>query len=199
MDRYYALWMLVATTGLRRGELAGLRRDDVDLDYGRVSPSAPRVVVAGHAEQSQPKTDAGLRSVAVDPDTWMALREFIGLWEQERLLLGQDAQLLFVHHDGRPLHPDWITTLFHRHSTRAGLPRIRLHDVRHSYASAALKAGVPPKVISERLGHSSVAFTLQVYAHVIPAMDKQAADSVASLILNARGPGWHHFRHHRLI
>src|SRR4029453_12204978 len=92
-------------------------------------------------------------------------------------------RLLFVWADGRPLHPDTITALFHKHCQAAGLPRIRLHDVRHSYATAALKAGISPKVISERLGHSSAAFTLQTYTHVIPGMDEMAADTVAKLIL----------------
>ena len=77
-------------------------------------------------------------------------------------LLGQTTQLLFVWSDGRPLHPDTITALFHKHCEAAGLPRIRLQDVRHSSTTAALKAGVPPaKVISERLGHATAAFTLQ--------------------------------------
>lgn len=81
--------------------------------------------------------------------------------------------------NGKPLHPDTITALFHKHCEAAGLPRIRLHDVRHSYATAALKAGISPKVISERLGHASPAFTLQTYTHVIPGMDELAADTVA--------------------
>jgi integrase len=186
-DRFYALWLLVTTTGFRRGELAGLLRDDVDLHRGRVSPSVTRVVVAGHVQESETKTQAGIRSLALDPDTLDALRVFIDDWERERHLLAQSTRLLFVWPDGRPLHPDTITALFHRHCDSAGLPRIRLHDVRHSYASAALKAGVPPKVISERLGHATVSFTLQTYAHVIPGMDEEAANSVAALILGSAG------------
>ena len=182
-DRFYALWLLVATTGLRRGELAGLTRDDIDLAHGRVSPSTPRVVVAGHAQDSETKTRAGVRSLALDPETLSALKGFIEVWEEERRLLGQDGRLLFVWPDGRALHPDTITALFHKHCKAAGLPRIRLHDVRHSYATAALKAGIAPKVISERLGHSTAAFTLQTYTHVIPGMDQAAADQVAALIL----------------
>lgn len=182
-DRFYALWLLVVTTGFRRGELAGLLRSDIDFAHGRVSPSAPRVVVAGHAQESETKTQAGVRSLALDPDTRRALLDYVETWEQERQLLGQDTALLFVWPDGRPLHPDTITALFHRHCKAAGLPRIRLHDVRHSYATAALKAGIPPKVISERLGHSTAAFTLQTYTHVIPGMDEAAANSVVALIL----------------
>ena len=182
-DRFYALWLLVATTGLRRGELADLRRGDVDLDHGRVSPSLPRVVVAGRAQESETKTRAGVRSLALDPDTLAALHAYLDRWAEERRLFGQDTQLLFVWPNGQPLHPDTITSLFHKHCAAAGLPRIRLHDVRHSYATAALLAGVPAKVISERLGHATAAFTLQTYAHVIPGMDEEAANSVAALIL----------------
>ena len=185
-DRFFALWLLVVTTGFRRGELAGLRQDDVDLDHGRVSPSVPRVVVAGHAQESETKTTSGERTLALDPDTRAALHGYIDSWQHERELLGQSTQLLFVWANGRPLHPDTITALFHKHSAAAGLPRIRLHDVRHSYATAALKAGVPPKVISERLGHANAAFTLQTYTHVIPGMDEDAASTVAALILGSK-------------
>jgi integrase len=182
-DRFYALWLLVATTGLRRGELAGLQRDDLDLFAHTVSPSVTRVVANGHVVESEMKTVNGVRNLALDPATNAALGDYIDTWDTERFLLGQDTQLLFVWPDGRPLHPDTITALFHEHCSKAGLPRIRLHDVRHSYATAALKAGIAPKVISERLGHSTAAFTLQTYTHVIPGMDKLAANTVADLIL----------------
>jgi integrase len=182
-DRFFALWLLVVTTGLRRGELAGLLAEDVDLAFGRVSPSRPRVVVAGRAEESETKTEAGARSLALDPTTRQALARYIATWREERRLLGQSTDLLFVWPSGQPLHPDTITGLFHRHAAAAGLPKIRLHDVRHSYATAALRAGVSPKVLSERLGHSTVAFTLQTYTHVIPKMDEEAAAEAAAFIL----------------
>ena len=184
-DRFYALWLLVVTTGFRRGELAGLRRGDVDLEHGRVAPTVPRVVVAGKAELSETKTSSGDRSLALDPTTWEALREYIVAWDKERYLLGQTTQLLFIWPSGTPLHPDTITALFHKHCEGAGLPRIRLHDVRHSYATAALKAGISPKIISERLGHATAAFTMQTYTHVIPGMDESAASTVADLILGS--------------
>ncbi len=187
-DRFYALWLLVVTTGLRRGELAGLTRGDVDLENSRVSPGVTRVVVDGRAAESDPKTASGERTLALDPKTRDALRDYLDTWQEERRLLGQTAGPLFVWPDGRTLHPDTITELFHKHVTAAGLPRIRLHDVRHSYATAALKAGIPAKVVSERLGHSTAAFTLQVYSHVIPGMDEQAAGAVAALIFGPEGP-----------
>lgn len=143
------------------------------------------MVVDGRVQESETKTAAGERVLALDPATRAALEKFIEVWEEERQLLGQAPSLLFVWPDGRPLHPDTITALFHKHCRAAGLPRIRLHDVRHSYATAALKNGVPAKVISERLGHANAAFTLQTYTHVTPGMDRAAAESVAALILGA--------------
>ncbi len=139
--------------------------------------------MAGRAEESETKTEAGARSLALDPTTRQALARYIATWREERRLLGQSTDLLFVWPSGQPLHPDTITGLFHRHAAAAGLQKIRLHDVRHSHATAALRAGVSPKVLSERLGHSTVAFTLQTYTHVIPKMDEQAAAEAAAFIL----------------
>lgn len=93
------------------------------------------------------------------------------------------SALLFCWPDGHPVHPQTITDRFFRLSREAGLPFIRLHDVQHSYATAALKAGVHPKIVSERLGHASVAFTLQTYSHVIEGMDEAAASEIAAYIL----------------
>ncbi len=92
-DRYFALWLLVVTTGFRRGELAGLRRHDIDLEHGTVTPSRPRVVVDGRAQDSETKTLAGERTLALDPTTWDAIRDYVKVWDQERELLGQDTQL----------------------------------------------------------------------------------------------------------
>jgi len=95
---------------------------------------------------------------------------------------------VFTRPDGSPIHPDLITDWFRRLARDAGLPPIRLHDVRHSYATAALAAGIPAKVVSERLGHANIAITMDVYSHVIPGMDAQAANAVASLILGEPSP-----------
>ena len=190
-DRLYALWLLVATTGMRRAELAGLRWVDIDLDGARLSPRRPRVVVNYAVHESEPKTRMGKRSLALDPATLAALQEHQAQQEQERTEVGSawmDSGLVFTRPDGSPIHPDLITDWFRRLARNAGLPPIRLHDVRHSYATAALAAGVPAKVVSERLGHATIAITLDVYSHVIPGMDAQAANDVASLILDGSSP-----------
>lgn len=182
-DRFFALWLLVVTTGLRRGELAGLREEDFDLKAARVTPAVPRVVVDGRAQASEPKTSHGYRTLALDPVTVQAVREHLKRWRKERRAVGHVSPLLFCWPDGNPVHPQTITDRFFRLSREAGLPFIRLHDVRHSYATAALKAGVHPKIVSERLGHASVAFTLQTYSHVIEGMDEAAASEIAAHIL----------------
>jgi integrase len=185
-DRLYAAWLLLATTGMRRGEVAGLRWVDVDLDACRVSPRRPRVVVNYEVVVSEPKTAKGRRSLALDPATLAALREHRVRQLQERLAVGprwQDSGLVFTWPDGRPLHPERFSRWFEQHARAAGLPKIRLHDVRHSYATAALAAGIPAKVVSERLGHATIAITMDTYSHVLPGLDAQAAGTVARLIL----------------
>ena len=185
-DQFYALWRLLVMTGMRRGELAGLRRSDIDFVSARVTPSHPRVVVDHAVHVSEPKTERGRRSLALDAATLGALRAHLARQDEERALVGvgyQDSGLVFTKPDGSPIHPRLISDWFKQRSRAAGLPAIRLHDGRHSNATAALAAGVPIKVVSERLGHASVAFTLQVYGHVLPGMDEQAANMLARLIV----------------
>jgi integrase len=110
---------------------------------------------------------------------------------EEKTIVGpgyRDSGLVFTMPDGSPIHPQRISAWFLRHTRAAGLPQIRLDDVRHSYATAALAASVPPKVISQRLGHATIAITMDTYGHVIPGLDEQAAETVARLILGDGEP-----------
>jgi integrase len=144
----------------------------VDFEHATVSPLIPRVVVDHQVHDSAPKTERGRRRLALDPVALQALREHRVGQAEDRQAVGQgyrDRGYVFTWPDGRPLHPDNIADWFEQHTRAAGLPRIRRHDVRHSYATAALKAGISARVISERLGHASVAFTLQTYGRVIPS------------------------------
>jgi integrase len=165
---------------------------DVDVDHATVSPLIPRVVVDHQVQESAPKTERGRRRLALDPVTLQVLQEHRKRQAEDRQAVGRryrDGGYVFTWPDGRPLHPDNIAHWFEQHTRAAGLPRIRLHDVRHSYATAALKAGISARVISERLGHASVAFTLQTYGHVIPGMDRDAAATVTDLILSSMQKG----------
>jgi integrase len=182
-DRLSAAYRLAAMTGVRRGELLGLRWRDVDLDAGRVSIVQTLV---GKRQLSKPKTDKGQRNIALDTGTVAALREHRKRQLEERLAWGPAYQdqhdLVFCREDGSPLWPQSLSRAFERHAKQARLPAIRFHDLRHGHATLALLAGVHPKVVSERLGHASVGITLDTYSHAIPAMQADAAAKVAGLL-----------------
>lgn len=185
-DRLYAVWLLMATTGMRRGEVVGLRWSDVDLEAGRLSVVQTIVTVNREVLVSEPKTTCGRRSIAFDATTVAALRQLRRRQVEERMALGeayQESGLVAVLEDGTPINPRLWTSWFVRHAAASGLPHIRLHDLRRSYATAALGAGIPAKIVSERLGHASIAITLDTYSHVLPNMQEQAAEQVAQLIL----------------
>jgi integrase len=185
-DRYSPTFLLLATTGMRRGEALGLRWSDVDLEAGRAA-IRQTVTAVNHQIVIAPRTKTGkARNIEVDGGTLAALRARRKRQAEERLMIGagyQDHDLVFCHPDGCPYHPERFSREFDRRVERFGLPRIRLHDLRHTWATLALSAGVPAKVVSERLGHSSIAITLDIYSHATPAMSSDAAERVAGLIL----------------
>jgi len=185
-DRLYAAWVLLATTGMRRGELLGVRWSDIDFDGGSVAVRQTLSSVGGKITFSTPKTAKSRRNVPLDPTTVEALRQHRDAQGKERVTWAEiytDLDLVFCREDGSVLRPDTITRRFHELSKRAGVPLIRLHDVRHSYASLGLAAGTHPKVMAERLGHATVGITLDTYSHVAPALARHAADDLAALIL----------------
>jgi integrase len=184
-DRLHPLWHVLAMTGMRRGEALGLKWDDVDLEAGRLSvrraliPSGREVVV------SEPKTARGRRSIALDPETVAVLKG-----QAARQLAAQadwqegwiDSGYVFTTENGEPLNPEDVTRYFRQAVKKSMLPKIRLHDLRHTHATLALQAGVHPKVVSERLGHANVSITLDTYSHAIPAMQEEAAALIAGLV-----------------
>lgn len=184
-DRWYALWHLYATTGMRRGEALGLRWTDVDLDSARLTVARELTVVDGRPHEDEPKTKRGRRTLALDEETVEVLRAHRKRQAEERLLAGpayQGRDLVFCWGDGSLLHPHRPTRWLGEHAARLGLPHLTPHGLRHSYSTLALAEGVPVKVLSERLGHASVGVTLRLYAHVTPGDDAQAAATVAAAI-----------------
>jgi len=189
-DRDAGMWVLAATTGMRRSELAGAERALLDLGKATMELADTRVVVDGKAEVSDGKTESGRRTISLDALTVAYLRRHLAMLDNEREAFGygyHDSGKLFCRPDGRPVHPDTITRRFNRLVDRAGVPRIRLHDVRHTYATVSLDAGIDPKIVSDRIGHSNMAYTLQIYTHRSTGRDRQAAEKVAGLIF---GEGW---------
>lgn len=185
-NRYLTAWLTLATTGLRRGELLGLRLDTVDLDGKRLRIVRTLGTVNHVLVEGSPKTRRGRRTVSLDTHTTAMLRAWRARRAEERLALGlgsfTDDGYFFCHPDGRPFHPDRFSREFDRAVSRLGLPRIRLHDLRHTYASLALESGEHPRVMSERLGHASTAITNDIYSHVTPQMDAQLAERQAQRI-----------------
>lgn len=190
-DRFAALFLLELTTGIRRGQICGLKWPAVDLDAGTITVHDNRVVVGGRAvEKAGGKTRNADQTISIDRATVAALRHWREHQDTEREFFGTDypqTGYVFTYHDGRPLHPDTIRQRFDRLATAAGLPHITFHDLRHSYATGALRAGVSPKIVSERIGHANVGFFLETYAHVLGNDDREAAEQAASFLL---GDAW---------
>ena len=122
----------------------------------------------------------------LDPHTCSVLVEHRKRQREARIAAGPDrdvnANPVFTDAVGKPIHPDLLSRTFTRISREATLPTIRFHDLRHTYATLALKTGIHPKVVSERLGHATVGITLDLYSHVTPAIARDAADAVAATI-----------------
>ena len=173
---------------MRRGEALGLRWTDVDLE-SRTAAVRRALVVVGHAvEVAEPKTARGRRLVALDDVSVDALRTWRNRVRHDRLRAGPgwaDTGHIFVDEIGRTLHPDAVSKWFRDAVEEASVPIIRLHDLRHTAASLALTVGVHPKIVSERLGHSSIAITLDTYSHVTPTMQAEAADRLGRLLFGA--------------
>jgi integrase len=188
-DRLYPLWLLAVTTGARRGEVLGLSWDNINLDTGELTINESVVLVGYATHESSPKNGEG-RTISLDPVTVAALRDSRKLQMAERLRWGAaytENGRVFTEEDGSPIHPDKLSKMFLAHARRAGLPELSLHGLRHTHATLALRAGVNPRVVQERLGHQDVKITLGIYSHVLGGLDEEAARKVASLVVGDLG------------
>ena len=164
----------------------GLRWQDIDLDANTIAIRQTRVLLGYEPLLSTPKTQKGRRLVALDPATTAALGSFWDRREEECIREGRRTEpgdLVFTTDQGEPIHPERVTRLFKQASKKAGVPQIRLHDLRHTHATLALSAGVHPKIVSERLGHANIGITLDTYSHCLPALSEEAACRVAALLV----------------
>ena len=187
-DRLHPLWVLLATTGMRRGEAIGLRWSDVDLDAGRLRVVQTIIQVRSKVTVGEPKTARGRRPVALDAGTVAVLREHRKRSIEQRMLVGPDFEeqgLAFHQPDGSCLKPEAVSAAFVRRVRRAGLPPLTLKGLRHTWATLALERGIHPRVVQERLGHSTIAITLGIYSHVAPTLHDDAAELIGGLLLDA--------------
>ncbi|MEW5763314.1 MAG: tyrosine-type recombinase/integrase [Bacillota bacterium] len=178
----FALFRVALATGMRLGELLALRWDDVDFDAGAIQvrrTMADRCMVGGVVFQ-EPKSAASVRRIPLDPGTVQVLREHKRKQAAVRLKAGeawQDYGLVFCTKNGTPYTHSDVRRVMRSAAKKAGVRRIRFHDIRHTHASLLLRRGVHPKVVAERLGHASVKTTLDTYSHLLP--DTQAAAAAA--------------------
>ncbi len=184
-SRMHSFLRLAAYTGARRGELLGLRWRDLDLDAGVMHVRRSVVVAGGQRHIKRPKSGR-VRQVTLDPETVAVMRRWRVEQAQERLQAGElwaDREgVVFTRDDGSPIHGDTAIQLLRRVVTRLGLPRARLHDLRHIHATTLLRAGVPVHAVADRLGHTNPNVTLSVYAHAMPGDSEQAARVFAAAV-----------------
>lgn len=185
-DRLHPLWRLASMTGMRRGEVLGLRWEDVDFKALTVTINRQWKRGEKGLVLSSTKTERGRRTVDLDAATLAILKEWRRQQLEERVAhdgVWQDTGFVFTRKDGRPQDVDVVSQRFDLVARKANLSPIRFHDLRHTHATLLLLAGVPPHVVSMRLGHRSVAFTLQQYAHVLPQQQADAVQRLANRVL----------------
>ena len=184
--RLHIAFLLLATTAMRRGEVLGLRWSDVDLAGAQLSIAHTTTTAGNRIVSGPPKTTRSRRLVYLDRRTVACLTTHRARQSAERLAAGpawrSGTGLVVCDQLGAPIHPDQVSREFKRITRSICVAPIRLHDLRHTYATLALKAGVHPKVVSERLGHATIAVTLDLYSHVVPSIARDAAELVASQI-----------------
>jgi integrase len=199
-DRLFAAVFLLFGTGLRRGELLALRWRDVNLETGVLHVRQTLARVRNHGAREgekktrlafqEPKTAYSRRTVPIPEGCLVALRQHKARQAEERLLLGsayEDPELVFCWPDGRPINPRHLNTHFDKILKRAGLPPVRLHDLRHTFATLMLELGESPKTVQAMLGHSSVAITLDIYSHVSLELEKKAASRLNAALTGEEG------------
>lgn len=185
---WHTMFHTLIWTGLRRSELLGLRWSDLNLEMASMQVRQSLVRLQdGRYVIEQPKTSKGIRSLDLAPSTCISLNAHRENQKRDAALLGIpffETHFVFGHPDGSPRTPSTVTQQFRRTAKRAGFSNVRLHDLRHTHASLMLQQGTDMKTISTRLGHSSVAFTMDTYAHMLPGMQKSAMEKFEAALTN---------------
>jgi integrase len=183
--RYEVLFWLAVTTGMRQGELLGLRWSDLDWRSKKLHVQRQLQRTSAGQIFSEPKSAAGRRVIMLGDETIKKLRAHLGVLSQERQIAGeqwQENDLIFPSTKGTPWDQRNMYKYYKRFLRKAGLPDIRFHDLRHTAATLMLQQGVHPKVVQERLGHADITLTLNTYSHVLPVMQEEAAERLDQLL-----------------
>jgi len=179
-ERLHTLYRLALTTGMRRGELLGLRWKDVEGEAVQIRQELGRSY-DGQLYFDTPKTAAAIRRIPLSEDDVAALSGHRAAQAEEKLQAGQhyqDNDLVFPTQIGTPINPSNLLREFKRLTREAGLPEIRFHDLRHTHATMLLESGAHPRVVQDRLGHTQVSVVLDTYSHVAPSMQEEATESI---------------------
>jgi integrase len=180
-DELGVLFRVVGMSGLRRGEVCGLRWSDLEDD--RLAVRRQVVLVDGEPRLADLKTDGSRRSIDLDAETVAVLARHRRAQLEERMALGLGrSEMIFTTPAGGLLNPESVARSFERRVKASGQRRIRFHDLRHSHASHLIQSGAHAKLVAERLGHASAAFTLDRYGHLFPSTGADAAAAVAALV-----------------
>jgi len=183
---YYTLLFVAVRTGMRRAELLGLKWNNINFNEKTIDIKETLLYTPEKGIYFKPpKTKKSRRKIDISDEVINVLRQHRKKQIENKLKLGQayeDYNLVFCQENGRPMHPDTPSSWFPNFLEKIGLPRLNFHSLRHTHASLLLKAGVDIKIISERLGHSSVRITYDIYSHLMPGMQKQAVDDLEKLL-----------------
>ena len=173
----FEMYYIELATGLRRGELLGLKWSDIDLEHGSLRVQRQIARIDGEIVEAPLKTKNAYRTLPLSADA-------IDVLKTQKKKCG-NSQYVFPSPTGGPISPDSVLHMLHRVLKRAGLPKVRFHDLRHTFATLALQNGVDIKTVSGMLGHFSAGFTLDTYAHVTTATQKEAANTMEKVLANA--------------
>ena len=173
----FEMYYVELATGLRRGELLGLKWEDIDFEHGNLRVKRQIARIDGEVVEAPLKTKNAYRTLPLAGDT-------VDVLKQQKKKVGS-SPWVFPSPTGGPISPDSVLHMLHRVLKRAGLPRVRFHDLRHTFATLALQNGVDIKTVSGMLGHFSAGFTLDTYAHVTTAAQKEAAKTMGKVLTAA--------------
>jgi integrase len=184
-SRYHPIFFLAAYTGMRKGEILGLSWNDVNFEERTISINKTLYKIKGESLLQEPKTKNSVRTIYIDDDIIKVLRKQKIKQNLERLKYGgvyKEHNMVFAQETGEFVNAQAVNGLFARFISQSGLPKIRFHDLRHTHATILLSMEVNPKIVAERLGHSSVQITLDTYSHVLPSMKKDLTEQFSKVM-----------------